>query len=117
MIGIDVVEIARIRKVDSESFTNKILTQSEMQYLQTKLHKDETLAGFFAAKEAVVKALRCGFTKDVVYKDIEILHDENGAPMCKLHGNAKIFLQNKGNDIFISVTHDGGFAAAVAIIK
>ena len=117
MIGIDVVEIARIQKLDMDGFANKILCQSEKAYLETKLRKAETLAGFFAAKEAVSKALGSGFTKDVTHKDIEVLHDENGAPICNLHGKAKEILMQKGKEIYISVSHDGGYAAAAAFIK
>ena len=117
MIGVDIVEIARIQNLDAESFANKILCQREREYLDAKLKKAETLAGFFAAKEAVAKALGCGFTKDVTYKDIEVLHDENGAPICKLHGKAITLLQHKGNEIYISISHDGGYAVAAAIIK
>ena len=117
MIGVDIVEISRVQKLDTVSFANKILCQSEREYLEKKLNKAETLSGFFAAKEAVSKALGCGFTKDVTYKDIEVLHDEKGAPICNLHGKAKEILQNKGKEIYLSISHDGGYAVAVAMIK
>ena len=54
----------------------------------------ESLAGRFAAKEAVAKALGCGIG-DVSWKEIEILGDEQNAPVLTLHGAA----ENKAKEL------------------
>ncbi|HBO34937.1 MAG TPA: ACP synthase, partial [Anaerolineaceae bacterium] len=72
-------------------------------------------SGLFAAKEAVSKALGTGIGK-VAWQDIEILHEWSGEPILHLHGNALLVAQEKGlRQWSVSITHDGGLAAAVAV--
>lgn len=124
MVGVDIVEIDRIVNVkNKEALINKMLTQNEKNYLQTKSQKvnnqfseyDCSLAGFWAAKEAVLKALEIGIVADL--KQVEILHKENGAPFVKLHEKfcKKHNILNSAS-ISISISHDGGMAICVCLV-
>lgn len=117
MLGTDIVKISRIKKMDLQAFAEKCFTDAERTYVDGKKDKAQTLAGMFAAKEAVVKALGSGFVKSVVYTDVEILHDDFGAPYCVVYGGAERLLADKGNRIFLSISHDGDYAVAVAMIR
>ena len=114
MIGVDIVKIERIaQKIASETFLIGVFTKSEIEYYNQQGGKAETLAGLFAVKEAVSKALRTGFDgfKPI---DVEVIHDDYGAPDVILHNKAKEFLSNR--QIQISISHDGDYAVAMCII-
>lgn len=113
-IGTDIVEIERIRKsIEKQSFINKIFTQEE-QKLYHGINP-QTLAGNFAAKEAVAKALGTGFCGCSPI-EIEILRDEKGKPYVNLYGNAKDILNYIGGNIFITISHSKESAVAFAVI-
>lgn len=123
-VGIDIIEIARVEKLcDKASFLNRILTKSEKSYVDGKILSNSqskkipyaTIAGLFAAKEAVSKAIGVGLLRGVGFKDIEIVHDELGAPEIRLSGKAKEIVSDK--KVVISISHDGGFAVAVCNIE
>ncbi|MCL2847894.1 MAG: holo-ACP synthase [Firmicutes bacterium] len=118
MIGIDVVSIERIaEKIKTPSFINGVFTTSEINYYKQKGEKAETLAGIFAAKEAVVKALKVGLVFRPTY--IEICHEVSGMPYVVLYNNAKEVITEKFGTLphlHISISHDGGVAVAVCII-
>ncbi|WP_216831446.1 holo-ACP synthase [Alkalihalobacterium elongatum] len=112
-IGIDIVEIARIEKAieRTDKFIMRILTKSERSKYNTLSHKRqiEFVAGRFAVKEAFVKALGTGISKEVGWHDIEILNDVHT-------GKPKIFWE--GNDIVhVSISHSKEFAVAQVIIE
>ena len=111
-IGIDIVEVSRFEKHadNPESrFCERVFTPYELEYLKTK--KAASMAGLFAAKEAVAKALGTGF-RGFFPNDIEIKHNESGAPYVVLHGKAK---EQAGDaKILISISHTKTLATAVA---
>lgn len=109
MIGTDIVHIPRFEKVFTEEFSKKYFTERERAYLATKKRPMESAAGIFAAKEATLKALKTGMGNGVSLAEIEVLHDENGAP--SLH-----FLKRNlsiGEVFDVSISHDGEYAIAV----
>ena len=111
-IGIDMVEINRFdkhHKNPESRFCKLVFTQSEMKYLSQK--SQASMAGLYAAKEAAAKALGTGF-REFWPRDIEIQHDNKGAPRAVLHGKAKQAAQ--GKEILISITHTKKTAAAMA---
>lgn len=112
MIGCDIVLISRIARLKNKAaFVKKILNKNELILLKN----DNSLAGLFAAKEAVAKALGCGIGKECSFKDIELFKDEKGAP--KLRLNQKIIKKYKIKGSALSIAHDGGFAIAVAVFS
>jgi holo-[acyl-carrier-protein] synthase len=112
--GIDLIRTNRLAEVNPsirERFIRRVFTPAEQAQARDD---DETLSGIFAAKEAVSKALGTGIGK-VAWQDIEILHEPSGEPLVLLHGNARLVAEMKGlRHWSVSITHDGGLAAAVA---
>jgi len=118
MIGIDIVQISRIaEKIKNNSFMIGCFTVNERAYYVDKGTRSETLAGFFAAKEAVAKALGTGIAHFKL-TDIEVTHTPSGAPQITLYHNAKRIADQKGaKEIHISIAHDGDMATAIAMLQ
>lgn len=116
MIGIDIVEIGRMRDAcRSEAFMRKVYTYNEIMYIKGMNMNSNTAAGIFAAKEAISKALGTGISEGVQWHDIEISHDILGKPLATLKGISKTILDEKGS-LEISISHTGDVAVAVALI-
>jgi len=81
-IGVDIVKVERFTKTNPR-FMQRVFSDYEREYINRKGNKPETMAGLFAAKEAVVKAMGTGF-RNFWPNAIEILHDENGKPFVQL---------------------------------
>ena len=113
-IGTDIIEIKRIEAaVKGKRFLKKCYTQAEVDRCnQSNAAASENFAGYFAAKEAVAKALGTGF-RGFSPADIEIIHDALGKPMVRLSENISI---PKDSNIFISISHGKEHATAVAVI-
>lgn len=113
-IGTDIIEINRIIKsIEKQSFLDKIYTREE-QKLYHRVNP-QTLAGNFAAKEAVAKALGTGFAGCSPI-EIEILRDSKGKPYVNLYGSALEVLNSLGGKIFVSISHNKANAVAFAVI-
>ncbi|HZJ76668.1 MAG TPA: holo-ACP synthase [Oscillospiraceae bacterium] len=116
-IGIDIIEIDRIRRAieKNDKFIDRVFTVNEKKAFEEKNHSPQTIAGYFAAKEAVSKALGTGIS-NMQWKDIEILKDPSGKPYVRLYNNAENLAYSIGIDkIFISISHSRGNAVALAI--
>ncbi len=111
--GIDIIKVNRVERLSSkERFMDKFFTEREREYLKNK--RSESVAGYFSAKEAIVKSMGTGFT-GFKFKDIEVLRDEN-EPYVVLHGKAKEICEDKGIDyIKLSISHEKEYAVANAI--
>lgn len=102
MVGIDVVDLSRIDP-DNESLMKKILTEEEyavFSSIKNQKRKTEYAGGRFAVKEAIFKA-----TQDRNWLSYSVLNDHSGKPYIKDHP-----------EIEVSITHDGGIAAAAVFI-
>lgn len=110
MIGIDIVEVARIAELlKKQSFIEGVFTQNEYAYYLQKNERAETLAGIFAAKEALLKSVGTGINLNLT--SIEVAHTDNGQPY---------FVQNKWIKDFqlqfcLSITHTKDIAIAVCV--
>ena len=112
-LGLDLCEISRMDKLlGNDRFLNRYFTEKEAGYIRSKgKTAAQTAAGIYAAKEAMAKALGTGIAFDL--KEVTVLHDEAGMPAYVLSGKAA---QRGGGDRFLlSITHDGGMAAAVCV--
>lgn len=117
MIGIDLTENCRIEKaLEDPKFISKILSEEEIQYVSSFKNSIEHIAGFFSAKEAVMKALEdC---KKIGLKDIEINHYSSGKPYVILKGEAKrVFEEKKYKSLEISISQTQNFATAICLIN
>ena len=113
MIGIDLVKVDRISRIRAkfgDAFLRKFLTENEI----TLIKNDRSLAGFYAAKEAIAKALGTGVGVDFSFLDAQIYKDEKGAPRVTLA--PKIVAKFGIQEISLSITHDGDYAIAAVMI-
>ena len=115
-IGTDIIEIVRIKKAaQNERFLQRYFTKEELLFLKEK--KAESIAGNFAAKEAVAKAFGTGF-RGFGPKDIAILRDKNGCPFVALSNKAQEIAKQQGIEkIHISISHNKENAIAFAVAQ
>jgi len=113
--GVDLIEIGRIEEViarHGRHYLERIFTPAELEYCGKRT---ESLAGRFAAKEAVAKALGSGIG-DVAWKEIEILGDELNAPTLKLHGQAEAKANELGLSTWsVSISHSQSHSVALVV--
>ncbi len=112
-VGIDLAEPARLaqRLLARPALMDELFTPAEQAYCRSQFHSDQSFAGRFAAKEAVVKALELDGWDPL---DIEILEGDP-APRVRLHGAAAHAARSRGVELRISLTHLPAIAAAVAL--
>ena len=113
-IGTDIIQISRLEsslEKFGDKFKAKFLNENEIA-LAKKL---ESVAGFWAAKEAIAKALGCGIGKDLSFHDILLSKNERGAPSFTLSPEAQKIHNIQSSSL--SISHDGGFAIAVVAIS
>ncbi|MBC8060618.1 MAG: holo-ACP synthase [Clostridiaceae bacterium] len=118
-IGTDIVEIRRIKEIleNTPKFIEKIFGKNEIEYLKRRNFRPEYVAGRFAAKEAVAKAMGTGFSGFEI-KDIEIESTALGKPIAVLKGKAKLIIQKHGKyKIHLSISHGLDNAVAYAILE
>jgi len=113
-IGTDIIQTSRIEVMLEKfgmKFKRRYLSSAEIELASSTA----SLAGFWAAKEAISKALGCGIGSQLGFHDIHITKDPRGAPHFTLSKNAQTLhgIQNAS----LSISHDGGFAIAVVIIE
>ncbi len=113
--GVDLIEISRVSEViarHGKHYLERIYTSAELEQCGKNI---ESLAGRFAAKEAVAKALGTGIG-DVTWKEIEILGDELNAPMLHLYGMADQTAKQLGlTEWSVSISHSISHAVAFAV--
>ena len=111
-VGVDIVDIARFEKAAERtpSLTERLFTEGE------RGRPAQSLAGYFAAKEALIKAL--AGSGGMNWHEVVIAHNEDGAPHFELTGKALSRQQTKGvSALHLSISHDGGLAIAVVIAE
>ena len=113
-VGIDIEMCERFKNFDDKN--HKVFTQNEVEYAHMRTNPHIHLAGFFCAKESVAKALKVGFGAKIWASDIEVLHNNNGAPQINL-SNKKLSDLLDGRKIKISISHTNLIATAVCIIE
>ena len=113
--GVDMIEISRVSEViarHGKHYLERIYTSAELEQCGKNV---ESLAGRFAAKEAVAKALGTGIG-DVAWKEIEILGNEQNAPMITLRGAAEQKSNEAGLSIWsVSISHSMTHAVAFVV--
>jgi holo-[acyl-carrier protein] synthase len=114
-VGVDVIEIERVRSSVErfgERFLDRVYTEAEQAYCRGRAAQ---LAGRFAAKEAVSKALGTGIRR-IHWRNIEILPNRAGAPRVSLYGPAQVRFDALGlAGLEVSISHSRDNAVAMAI--
>ncbi|HBT18427.1 MAG TPA: holo-[acyl-carrier-protein] synthase [Clostridiaceae bacterium] len=117
-IGIDLIEIHRVEKVFStEDKKKRVFTASELLWLSDK--KVESLAGVYAAKEALAKALGTGI-REISFLHMEVLKDPLGKPLFNevlLLPHLKRCFGEKNFRLHLSISHDRERATAMVVIE
>jgi len=115
-IGIDLVRISRLQAAEKRwghRFMDRVFTPQEIAYAREHKFPHPHLAGQFAAKEAVLKAIGTGWAGGCRWKDIEVAHEPSGAPRVILAGKVREITSQKGVErVFLSITHDHDYAIA-----
>jgi holo-[acyl-carrier protein] synthase len=114
-LGIDIVKVERIRAALARfgpRFSKRVLTEAEQRYVR---ERPETMAGRWAAKEAVSKVLGLG-VRGIGWRDIEIERMPTGQPAVRLRGRAAARAGQLGMErIAVSITHESDYAVAIAL--
>jgi len=115
-IGNDIIEIDRIGALYTRfktHFTKKLFTQAEIDYCMKKSNPIPSFAARFAAKEAIAKALGCGFGAQLSWQDLSIILDDLGKPHVLFSTKAqKAFFSPT---ILLSISHCHAYSLATAI--
>jgi holo-[acyl-carrier protein] synthase len=119
-IGLDLVKIARVQALAErwqDRFLQRVYTEEERRISSGRPWPYATLAGRFAAKEAVLKALGTGWSAGVSWQDIQVLNDAGGKPVASVRGQTGVLAQQAGvTHIHVSLSHDGDYAIAEVIL-
>jgi holo-[acyl-carrier protein] synthase len=122
-IGHDIVEIGRISRVlegtSEQRFMRRVLTDAEFAVALVRTNRAEYVAGRFAAKEALVKALGCGIGATIGFRDIEIVPDAVGKPGCRLSLEAwsRMGFEREFYRLHLTITHERLLASAFAVVE
>ena len=121
-LGVDIVEIERMRKIlkRSPAFARKVFSAEERRYCDATAQPAVHYATRFAAKEAVLKALGTGFSQGIGVRDVEVRRTSKGRPYAVLTGCAKQVAQALGVrelPLSLSYTHTDAVACAMAITE
>jgi holo-[acyl-carrier protein] synthase len=117
-IGIDIVEVSRIKSAiaKQKKFLERIYSNQEIRLSDRGKFRYEELAGRFAVKEAILKAIKTGWRRGIKFKDIIVLNEKSGAPYVTLHGKAKEIADSLGvKNVFVSISHTKDLAVGLAI--
>ena len=122
-IGTDIIDIRRIKNTINKygyRFKKKCFHEKEIKRSENKFNSAESYAKRYAAKEACAKALGTGLARGVFWKDIEVVNNEYGKPLIKLHGKAEEIFKNmnkySNTQIEVSLSDEKKYAIANVII-
>ena len=118
-VGVDIVETNRFEKMQEiEQSLSKVYTEYEIKHIGKAAKTLPRMAGLYAAKEAVVKALGIGLFGGLVLNEIEIRHDDNGRPYLNLTDKVKaIFKEHGVSKADVSISHTDSYAVAICVLE
>ncbi len=120
--GVDIVEVDRIRKSVrryGNFFLKKVFTRWELEYVQRKKNRYESLAARFATKEAVVKAFGERKDRPVSLRQIEVRNSRQGVPKVVFHGpngRGRHRLRGDITEVVVSMSHSRAYAVGSALL-
>ena len=119
-IGVDIVEVPRVERAVArwgDAFLGRVFTHTERRHAGTAPGAAQRLAGRFAAKEAVMKALGLGW-RSMTWREIEIATDPLGKPVVRLSGRAATAAARLGAGAWlVSISHTRHFAIAQVLAE
>ena len=119
--GIDIAEVPRIAasiERFGERFLQRVFTEGEIRYCESKANRFERYAARFAAKEAAMKAIGTGWNHGVAWRDVEVGRMPGGRPTIQFHRKAAEFAAKMGaKHAALSLTHSEHYAIAQVILE
>jgi holo-[acyl-carrier protein] synthase len=120
-IGIDIIEVARIREVllRTPRFADRVFTAAERAYCDSRgAVAAQHYAARFAAKEAAMKALQTGWRGGISWQDIEVSAHESGAPYLIFSGEVLAVFEKFGaTATHLSISHTSEHAIAQVVLE
>ena len=121
-IGVDIIQNKRIKMaIKNDFFIKRTFSKKEINYSKNKLNKTNFFAKRFAAKEAFAKAIGTGISKNLNFKDIEILNDRNGKPFYYQSKKIKMIINRrfkiKNFKLFLSISDEKDYSIAFTTIQ
>jgi holo-[acyl-carrier protein] synthase len=117
-VGLDLIEIARIKRTLERypGFVERVFTEAERAYCDSRPNPPQHYAARFAGKEAVGKALGFGVARAFAWRDVEIAGRPK--PTVRLSGRVSSWAKSAGlsGPIDLSLTHSRELAAAVCVV-
>ncbi|MDY0323274.1 MAG: holo-ACP synthase [Candidatus Carbobacillus sp.] len=117
-VGVDWVDIQRMTKAFERHprIVERILTAREQEGMTGSFSRQmEYLAGRFAAKEALSKALGTGIGRYLYWRDVSIVHGALGRPEVIIEYDRSQRLNDV--TIHISITHERRHTLAFVILE
>ncbi len=120
-VGIDLVDISRIEGIRDKwkiKFLERVYSDREIEYCESKAAPAQHYAARFAVKEAFLKCLGIGMAGGVNLKDIEVVNDKRGKPELKIQGKSKDYVRSRDvKNTHVSISHTDRLATAIVIIE
>ena len=118
-LGVDLVEVNHFQRLldrDDSTTLKGMFTEAELAALRPGVHRGEQLAGWFSAKEAVLKALGVGLAQGIALTDVEVGTNSLGAPTVTLTDRPMEIAKEAGIEKWlVSISHTESYATATAI--
>jgi len=119
--GVDLCEVDRIESAigrHGRRFVERVYTEREIVYSESKANRYERFAARFAAKEAGMKALGTGWRGGLGWRDLEVDNFASGRPTLRFHGKAAEIAEKLGvRNVSLSMTHTVEQAMAMVILE
>lgn len=117
-VGTDIIEIDRIKKAikNTSKFLEKLFTERELEQFNLENLRVESIAGNFAVKEAVSKALGTGM-REIGFRDIEVFRDELGKPFIRVSEKVQKVISVEKYIFHVSISHNKTSAVAFVILE
>ena len=118
-IGVDIVEIERIRRTLSKNrnMVNRVFSVEEIDYCSNRKKSYQHFAVRFAAKEAALKALGVGWSDGIRWTDVEVVNRRSGQPTLRLSGRAQELFEAAGAcRSLVTLSHGEDYAVAVVVL-
>ena len=120
-IGVDIVEIGRLRKAHEKwgnRFLRRIMKPAELEEVMDKNDMFPSISARFAAKEAFVKALGTGFSRGISWQDMEVKREKGQRPFFSITGRALFIMNELGvKNIHLSMSHEREYAIAKVVLE
>ena len=120
-IGTDITEVGRVGELvarHGDRFLRRVFTEDELAYALPRARRDEHLAARFAAKEAVLKAIKTGVGPGTSLHEVEVIRGPKGEPEVHLHAMTRRVAESKGvRRIHLTLSHTPQYAVAFVVCE